>query len=86
MKLKDGLILSQVGGQAVVVPVNEDLDLNTMIKLNETGAFLWKLMQAETTEDALVEALLAEYDVDEATARGCVNRFVGKLRDHGFLN
>ena len=41
MKLKDGLILSQVGGQAVVVPVNEDLDLNTMIKLNETGAFLW---------------------------------------------
>lgn len=86
MKLKDGLILSQVGGQAVVVPVNEDLDLNTMIKLNETGAFLWKLMQAETSEDALVEALLAEYDVDEATARGCVNRFVGKLRDHGFLN
>lgn len=86
MKLKDGLILSQVGGQAVVVPVNEDLDLNTMIKLNETGAFLWKLMQAETSEDTLVEALLAEYDVDEATARGCVNRFVGKLRDHGFLN
>ena len=86
MKLKDGLILSQVGGQAVVVPVNEDLDLNTMIKLNETGAFLWQLMQAETSEDALVEALLAEYDVDEATARGCVNRFVGKLRDHGFLN
>lgn len=86
MKLKHGLILSQVGGQAVVVPVNEDLDLNTMIKLNETGAFLWKLMQAETSEDALVEALLAEYDVDEATARGCVNRFVGKLRDHGFLN
>ena len=68
MKLKDGLILSQVGGQAVVVPVNEDLDLNTMIKLNETGAFLWKLMQAETSEDALVEALLAEYDVDEVYA------------------
>ena len=86
MKLKEGFVLRRVGGQVVVLPVNDDLDLNKMIKLNETGAFLWKLLQAETTEDALVEALLAEYDVDEATARGCVNRFVGKLRDHGFLN
>ena len=86
MKLKDGLILSQVGGQAVVLPVNDDLDLNTMIKLNETGAFLWERMQEETSEAALVAALLAEYDVDEATARSCVERFVGKLREHGLLD
>ena len=43
-------------------------------------------MQAESREDALVEALLSEYDVDEATARNCVERFVGKLRENGFLN
>ena len=85
MKLKEGFILSQVGGQTVVLPVNDDLDLSTMIKLNGTGAFLWERMQEETSEDALVAALLAEYEVDEATARGCVQRFVGKLRDNGFL-
>lgn len=86
MKLKEGFVLRRVGGQVVVLPVNDDLDLNTMIKLNETGAFLWERMQEETSEDALVEALLSEYDVDEATARNCVDRFVGKLRENGFLN
>ena len=85
MKLKDGFVLRKVGGQVVVLPINADLDLNKMIKLNETGAFLWERMREETDEDALVAALLAEYDVDEATARRCVESFAGKLRDHGFL-
>lgn len=85
MKLKDGFVLRKVGGQVVVLPMNADLDLNKMIKLNETGAFLWERMREETDEDALVAALLAEYDVDEATARRCVEDFAGKLREHGFL-
>lgn len=85
MKLKDGFILRKVGGQVVVLPTTGDMDLNTMIKLNETGAFLWERMQAETDENALVAALLAEYDVDEATARRSVQSFVGKLSDNGFL-
>ncbi|MBQ2954294.1 MAG: PqqD family protein [Clostridia bacterium] len=86
MKLKKGFILRKVGGQVVVLPIAGDLDMNTMIKLNDTGAFLWEHMQAETDEDALVAALLAEYDVDEATARRSVQNFVRKLSDNGFLD
>ena len=80
MKLKEGFLLRQVAGQTVVL-----LDLNMMITLNETGAFLWERLQDETTEDALVEALLGEYDVDEATARKSVAAFAQKLNDNGFL-
>lgn len=40
MKLKDGFLLRQVAGQTVVLPVSGDLDLNMMITLNDTGAFL----------------------------------------------
>lgn len=86
MKLKEGFILSQVAGRTVAVPVDSDVDLNTMITLNETGAFLWEHLQTETNEDALVAALLGEYDVDEDTARKSVQRFVGKLRENGFLS
>lgn len=85
MKLKDGFILHEVGGQIVVLPTEGDVDLNMMIKLNGTGAFLWERLLKETDEDALVAALLAEYEVDEATARSCVQRFVGKLGDNGLL-
>lgn len=86
MKLKDGFLLRQVAGQTVVLPVGGDLDLNMMITLNDTGAFLWEKLQAETDETALVSALLAEYDVDQDTARGAVAAFVEKLNAHGFLD
>ena len=85
MKLKDGFLLRQVAGQTVVLPTGGDLDLNMMITLNETGAFLWDRLQSDTTEAALVTALLAEYDVDEKTAADCVAAFVRKLDDNGFL-
>lgn len=85
MKLKDGFLLRQVAGKNVVLPGGGDLDLNMMITLNGTGAFLWERLQTETDEDGLVAALLGEYDVDEATARKSVTAFVKKLNDNGFL-
>ena len=85
MKLKEGFLLRQVAGQTVVLPVGGGLDLNMMITLNDTGAFLWEQLGRETDEHALVEALLAVYDVDQATAQLCVAEFVRKLDANGFL-
>ena len=85
MKLKDGFVLRQVAGQSVVLPGGDALDLNMMITLNDTGAFLWEHLQQETNEDALVAALLSEYDVDADTARRAVVAFVEKLNANGFL-
>ena len=85
MKIKNGFILRSVAGQTVVLPTGDELDLNMMITLNETGTFLWERLQQDTDEAALVSALLAEYDVDEATAAKAVAGFVAKLNDNGFL-
>ena len=85
MKMKEGFLLRQVAGQTVVLPIGGDMDLNVMITLNDTGAFLWEKLQEETDEAALVAALLGEYDVDEATAKQAVADFVAKLNANGFL-
>ena len=85
MKLKNGFLLREVAGQKVVLPTDGALDLNMMITLNETGAFLWEKLQNETDEAALVAELLKEYDVDEATAQKSVEAFVKKLSENGFL-
>lgn len=85
MKIKDELILREVAGETIVIPTGETLDLNMMITLNETGAFLWKQLEQETTEDTVVAALLSEYDLDEASARTHVAAFVAKLKKHDFL-
>lgn len=85
MKIKEGFLLRQVAGQMVALPSGDELDLNMMIALNDTGAFLWERLQTETDEAALVSALLAEYDTDEAAARQDVAAFVGRLKENGFL-
>ena len=83
MKIKDGFIMQDVAGNTVVLPTTGDM--NMMITLNGTGKFLWQLLEQETTAQALVDALLAEYDVDAATANLCVEQFVAKLKDNDFL-
>ena len=85
MKLKDGFVLREVAGQTVVLPAGADLDLNMMISLNDTGKFLWSLLESDKEESDLVSALLAEYDVDEATAKSAVSAFVAKLNEYEFL-
>lgn len=86
MKLKDGFVLRQVAGEYVAIPSGDEVDLNKMITLNETGAFLWERLGTETTQDALAEALLAEYEVDRDTAVRCVEDFTAKLEEYGFLD
>jgi len=85
MKLKSGFVLSEVVGETVVLPSGDDLNLNMMITLNETGKFLWERLDKGASADELVSALLSEYDVDEKTARASVEKFVEKLRENSFL-
>lgn len=85
MRVKDGYLLRKIAGSNVVLPMNSDLELNRMITLNDTGAFLWSLLQQENEEEDLVKALLAEYEVDEATAAAAVKGFAEKLRENELL-
>jgi len=85
MKLKEGFLLREVAGETVVIPAGDTMNLNMMITLNGTGAFLWQQLEKEISEEELLAALLAEYDVDEATAKKHVAAFVKKLSDNGFL-
>ncbi len=85
MKLKNGFVLREVAGQTVVLPAGGDLDLNMMITLNDTGKFLWTLLENETEQKDLVAALLKEYDVDEDTAQNAVESFIAELNKHEFL-
>lgn len=83
MKIKPGFIMRQLGGEYVVVPVGAaSINFNGMLRLNETGAFLWKALSGGAGEDELVWKLLEEYEgVDEQTARTDVAEFLNIIRD-----
>lgn len=85
LKLKDGFVFREIAGKTVIIPAWDGLNLDRMITLNETGMFLWKLLEQETDEIAVVAALLAEYEVEESVARYHVAAFINQLKEHDFL-
>lgn len=87
MKINNNFIMKEIAGTNMVVPVgNELVDLNAMITLNESGAFLWNLLINDSTEYELVEAMLKEYDIDMKTATEDIREFVDNLRKIGALD
>lgn len=82
MKIKSDFMLKEVAGYYVVVPVgNGAMDFNGVINLNESGATLWKALENDITEEGLVDALMAEYDVDAERAKCDVAAFVKRMKD-----
>ncbi len=86
MKIKDGFILRQVAGNYIVIAVGDEaVDFNGMITVNETGAFLWKILADGATKEEMLEKLLTEYEVDEETAKKDITDFLIKLNDGKLL-
>lgn len=86
MKIKDGFILREVAGNFIVVAVGDAVkNFNGVINLNETGAFLWKILEKGGDEQSLVSALLSEYDVSEEIAVDDVKAFITKLTEAGLV-
>ncbi|MBS7298052.1 MAG: PqqD family protein [Eubacteriales bacterium] len=86
MKTKEGFMLRNVAGKDIVVAVGTALmDFNGLISLNETGAFLWKELEKGTDYDALLSKLLDEYDIDEATAKDGLDKFLESARAAGLV-
>ena len=84
MQINKDFTIQKVGASYVAVPVGEtSKSFHGMVRLNETGAFLWKLMaEKDCTEEELVDALLGEYDVAREIAAADVHRIVEQLAEN----
>lgn len=87
MKIKNGFVLRQVAGNYIIIGTGDEaVDFNGMITINETGAFLWKLLEKEISREELAEKMLSEYDVDRDTAEADIDEFIEKLRSSKLLS
>ncbi len=84
MQINKDFTIQKVGSSYVAVPVGEtSKHFHGMVRLNETGAFLWnKMAEKDCTEEELVEAILGEYEIDRETAAADVHRIVEQLREN----
>lgn len=87
MKRSSNFLLQNVAGTVVVIPVGEaTAKFPGMMRINETGAYLWGLLAQEQSVETLTEALMAQYEIDKETAQRDVEAFLEKLLPTGALN
>ncbi len=88
MKIKDGFVVEKVGGKYLAVAVGKSADeFSALIRMNSTGAFLWKQLSGEDlNRDELVGRMLAEYEVEAERAEADTDAFLTKLAEAGLLD
>ena len=65
MKIKNGFVLRDVGGQAVVIAVGEaSKTFHGMINLNATGKEIWQGIESGLDVDQMVEKMVETYEVE----------------------
>lgn len=72
MKAKSGFNLREVCGEQIIVADGEEnIDFSNIISMNESAAYLWKILQSKdsfTVED-MTQLLLQEYEVEEENGK-----------------
>lgn len=89
MRIKDNLILREVAGQYVIVPIGKRVnEITSIVYITESAAFLWNSVKdKDFTEDDLVHLILNHYEqVTESQARADVRHFIQVLSEQYILD
>lgn len=86
MKLNTMFETMELDDQFIAIPVSEKgQTYSGVIKLNDTGAFILKLLKEEVSEEDIVHAISEEYDAPKEQISADVHQFVDAFRMKGFL-
>lgn len=86
MQLTSGFIIREIAGEIIAIPTGDVVhNFSGLMLLNETGQFLFDLLQSPQTKASLVSALLNEFETDELTAQNDVEEFLETLKMNNVL-
>lgn len=86
VRVKEGFVLREVGGQTVVIATGEASEnFHGMIKLNAVGKEIWKGLSEGLSEEEIAKKLSQIYTVDIETAVSDTKEFINQMKENGFL-
>ena len=86
MKAKYSFEIMDLDDGLVAVPVGDGAEqFHGVLKVNESAVSILKLLEKETDEEKIVEALLEEYEGDKGSIACFVHGFVEKLKTEGVV-
>lgn len=87
MKIKDGFVMREVAGQAIVVATGKaSRDFSGMIKLNGTAKDIWQWLSEGKSEDETALLLCQKYEVTNEKAKSDTMAIVEKMRAAGVID
>lgn len=85
MKLKEGFITHQTQGEHITVSAGGS-GFNGLIRSNGTAGFIVECLKTDTTEEAIVEKMLAKYDAPRMLIAADVAKVLASLREIGAID
>ena len=82
IKIRKGLAYRKIDGQVFIV----DAAGERLHELNPAGSLIWECLAAGKSETRIAEAVCAEFEVDEKTAREDMAAFIKELSAARLLN
>lgn len=79
MKIKEGYRIRKVGSKSVVVAPG-GINFTGLITVNETGTFIWGMLEKGAETDEIVSALANECKVQPEKIEGDVIEFIKSLK------
>lgn len=77
------VVTRKTGNEYVLVPITNNIaDMNSVYTLNETGAFIWELIDGKKSVNELIDALITEYEIDKDTATEDVFSFIEEMNKY----
>ncbi|MBB6500961.1 PqqD family protein [Pedobacter cryoconitis] len=91
MRLKNGLVLRQLGDDYIIVEPELDMvDLSKVYTMNESAAWVWYQLQSiEFTLETVVNLFLDHYNLDtlsEEQIKADALKLINLFRDNGLLS
>ena len=85
MKLKDGFVTHEMGGEQIMVATGA-ASFSGLVRSNATAAFIVECLKTETTREAVIDTMLKRYDAPGSVIAADVDMVISKLRSIGALD
>ncbi len=86
-RTRTGVVMTSICGETVLISAEAIRDqVPYLTQLNESSAFLWRLLETGADEAELERAVLEEYEIeDPAAARDAIRAFLHQMLQGGYL-
>ncbi len=84
MKIKPEFKLRNVGGMNIIVST-AGMNFQGIITVNNTGEFIWRMIEKGAEKEEIITALAAECKVTEEEIKSDVEEFIASLKGAGIV-